>query len=150
MIVSIGVSALLYNTICSTYRAFRFASTKRWELMFAQLVSFGLTDLLFYLEACIANHAYINIIPGVCTVCAQLITSDIIIRMTKSLLGKYIVPKKALFVYGNNADQGAADACFSDLVREHKDILDITQSCSEERLLANLPKFADMCQFTHD
>lgn len=90
--IIIFIFFIIYRAICSVYKAFRFASTLLFVLVFAHFVAFGLTELFSYIEGCLIAHRLLNLLPGVLTVIIQLVGTAIIAQRTKAKLMAHMIP----------------------------------------------------------
>lgn len=102
-VITIFLYIVLYNCLCNIYKAFRFASSSIGETVFSQVISFGISDLIFYIQCCLIYNQYVNIWPGVLTVCIQILGTLLIVIHTKRYLVKKVAPKKTALIYGSKA-----------------------------------------------
>lgn len=93
--------ALIYNSLCRLYKAFRIASSQIAETVFSQVISFGITDLIFYVECCLVYNRYVNIFYGLLIFLFQIIGTFIIVTIAKHYFIKNIPPKSTMLIYGN-------------------------------------------------
>lgn len=98
---------VIYFAFGKLYNAFKIGTYKTSELLFSQLLSFGIADFCMYLESCVQKHAYINILPGVAAVGVQLLGSLLLIIIVKRYFMKYIPPQRTLLVYGRKSMEDA-------------------------------------------
>lgn len=108
-IISCLCFMFIYNWFCRIYHAFRFASSSRFDAVFSQLVSFGVADLVLYLECCISSRGYIDIIPGLLTVGIQLLGSCLIILWVNKTLRSRLVPRRILMIHGKDIEGWQAE-----------------------------------------
>jgi len=99
---------VLYNCLCNVYKAFRFASSPLGETIFSQVISFGIADLIFYVQCCLIYNQYVNIWPGVFIVALQILGTTLITIATKKYIVKTVPPKKTTLVYGGKASKEEA------------------------------------------
>ena len=134
------VISLLIYYIINTYHAFKLASSSVPELIFNQVVSFGIADLVLYLVCCIGVHGYARILPGFITVCMQFAGSAVMIIVTKRYFVKHITPEKTVIVYGCNESRESAAAFGARLSRKYQHIFFVEEmieeqdDCVEERI----------------
>lgn len=101
-IVSCIIYAIIYLAMCNVYKAFRIASTNVGEIVFAQIISYGIADLILYVECCLINNHAVNILPGLGIVILQGTGTAGIVLSTKRYFVNHVQPKKTLIIYGIN------------------------------------------------
>lgn len=107
--ISLLVYVILYVGFCNMYKAYAFASSKISEIVFSQTISFGLADLILYVETCLIARNYVNVWIGAAIVPFQIAGTIVISTMAKQVLISRIPPKSTLFVYGENVSSRMAD-----------------------------------------
>lgn len=107
-IITCIIFTFIYLTLCNIYKAFRIASTYIPDTVFGQTISFGIADLILYVECCLIHNDYINILPGATIVGLQVIGTAVIITIVKKHIMKVIVPKKTLLIYGKKISKEEA------------------------------------------
>lgn len=100
MVISLFLYLIVYIAFGKLYNAFKIGTYKISELVFSQLLSFGIADLCLYLECCLLHHGMIQLIPGIAAVIVQLFGSMLLITIAKRYFARYIPPQKTLLVYG--------------------------------------------------
>lgn len=98
--VTVLIYCIIYNALCHIYKAFRIASSSIGETVFSQIISFGITDLIAYIQCCLIYNHYINIWPGVGIVVVQILGTMAIVFYTKNYFMNHIAPRKTMLVYG--------------------------------------------------
>jgi exopolysaccharide biosynthesis polyprenyl glycosylphosphotransferase len=101
-IVSCVIYTIIYLSICNWYKAFRIASTNTGEIVFAQIVSYGIADLILYVECCLINNNYVDIFRGVFIVVLQGLGTALVAFVTKRYFFRHVQPKETLVIYGKN------------------------------------------------
>lgn len=119
-IVSCTIYAIIYLAFCRLYQAFRIASTSIPDTVFGQVISFGIADLLLYVESCLIYNRYVNIVPGVTVVILQIIGTGIIVQRTKQYMLKHFVPKNTLLLYGNRTNKEETELFAQRLLEKYK------------------------------
>lgn len=99
-LITVLVYSFIYTSLCNLYKAHRIASSEIGETVFSQVLSFGIADLILYVECCLVYNRYVNVVPGVVTVGLQIIGTALIVTFAKQYLMKYVPPKKTVIVYG--------------------------------------------------
>lgn len=136
--IMILVFFIIYRSICSVYKAFRFASTSLFDIVFAHFVSFGISDLFSYLEGCLIAHRYINILPGVGIVVAQLVGTMLIAHKTKHMLMERMIPNDTLIVYGSLINKKGVDSFISRLMKKYEHLYKVSTISNENEELHSL------------
>ena len=52
-LITILIYGIIYISLCNLYKAYRFASSEIGETIFSQVLSFGIADLILYIECCL-------------------------------------------------------------------------------------------------
>lgn len=102
MLISFFLYFVIYMAFGKLYHAFKIGTYKISELIFSQLLTFGIADLCLYLECCLIHRGFVDIRPGIVAVLLQLIGSTILIVVAKRYFAKYIPPQKTILIYGGN------------------------------------------------
>lgn len=131
-LVTILLYIIVYNALCHIYKAFRIASSPIGETVFSQMISFGITDLIFYIQCCLIFNHYVNIWPGVCTVGAQILGTAIIITGFKNYFMKHVAPQKTMLVYGMHTSISEAEAFQQRILEKYSHLFDIVYIDTEE------------------
>lgn len=139
-LITIIIYTIIYTSLCNLYKAHRIASSEIGETVFSQVLSFGIADLILYVECCLVYNRYVNILPGVATVALQLLGTALIVTFTKQYLMKYIPPKRTIIVYGMDIAKEEVESFCSRLMRKYSHLFEIVQIHSE-----NLQEDLDKC-----
>lgn len=130
--ISILIYFIIYKSLCDVYKAFRIASCPIGETVFSQLISFGIPDLILYVEcSLIFNHA-VNILPGAGIACLQLVGTMAIITVAKNYLMYRVSPKKTVFIYGKDISQEEIKGFKERILTKYAHIFDVRCMLSEE------------------
>lgn len=103
MLISIFLYLVIYIAFGKLYHAFKIGTYKITELVFSQILSFGIADLCMYLECCLIHRGMVNILPGTAAVVMQLFGSVLLIILAKRYFAKYIPPQNTILIYGSEA-----------------------------------------------
>ena len=94
------IYAMIYLFLSDLYKAYRIASNPIPDVVFSQTISFGIADLILYVQCCLLDNEYVDIIPGAIIVVLQIMGTALIVVIMKRILIKNIVPQKTLVIYG--------------------------------------------------
>ena len=100
-ILSIIIYVFIYNGLCNLYNAFRIASSSITEMVLSQAISFGIADLILYVEGILIRNKYNSIIPGLSTLIVQIIGTAMIITLSKRYFMACVEPAKTLLLLGS-------------------------------------------------
>ena len=84
------------------YNAFKIGTYRVSELIFSQLLSFGIADFCMYLQSCLIHRKAVSILPGLLAVIVQLVGSTLLILVVKHCFAKYVAPNDTLIIYGDS------------------------------------------------
>lgn len=130
--VSILVYFIIYNALCQLYRAFRIASYQIGETVFSQVIAFGVSDLILYIECCLICNHPVNLLPGAGIVCLQATGSFLIVMFAKQYFKRHILPKKTIIIYGSGIQKEEAESFRERLLVKYAHLFDATYLMSEE------------------
>lgn len=119
-IVSCLVHLIIYSAFCNLYQAFRIASNSIWDVVFGQTISFGIADMILYVECCLIYNQYVNIFPGVATAILQIAGTLAIVSLVKRYMLSHIVPKKTLILYGRRVNEELAQQFAKRLLEKYR------------------------------
>ena len=125
------IFAIIYTSLCNLYKAHRIASSEIGETVFSQVLSFGIADLILYVECCLVYNRYVNILPGVATALLQIIGTACIVTLTKQYLMKHVPPKKTVIIHGKNVDEKEAEAFEKRLLRKYSHLFAVSEIVCE-------------------
>ncbi len=100
-ILSIIIYVFIYNGLCNLYNAFRIASSSIAEMVISQAISFGIADLILYIECNLIRNRYTSFLPGLAIVAIQILGTAFIITMAKQIFMSCVEPQKTLLLLGS-------------------------------------------------
>lgn len=103
---SLFIYYVIYSRLVRIYRADRIAQYSIGETVFSQLLAFGITDLIFYVECCFIARGYVPVLPGLATVAVQFLGACLWAVIAKRCYMKYIPPQDTVVIYGNESVSG--------------------------------------------
>ena len=145
MIGAITLYGIVYNGLCQVYKAFRIASYQIGETLFSQLLSFGITDLIFYFECCLISKGYVDITPGVLVVLAQIVGSAIWAFYSKRYFLKHIIPKSTILIYGKQIDEQNLKEFKKKILQKYSHLFILQYVITEELSNEVIEKKIDQC-----
>lgn len=132
-VVTAVIYIFIYTSLCNLYKAHRIASSEIGETVFSQVLSFGIADLILYLECCLVYNRYVNIIPGIITALLQILGTAVIVTLAKQYLIKHIPPRKTILIYGKETGEQEAEEFKERLLHKYSHLFDITElECEKE------------------
>lgn len=131
-LVTVLVFGIIYTALCNLYKAHRIASSEIGETVFSQVISFGIGDLILYVECCLVYNCYVNIVPGVVTVFVQIVGTAFIVMFAKQYLVKYVPPKKTVIVYGKDVQKDDVEAFERRLMKKYNHLFAVDRVGCEE------------------
>ena len=126
------IHCIIYLFFCELYKSFRIASTPIPDIVFGQTISFGIADLILYVECCLINNNYISIWPGVMTVIMQIVGTALGVTAFKQYMMRVFEPKKTLLVYGSKTTLEDSMFFVKKLLKKYDHLFDICDMCYEE------------------
>lgn len=130
-ILSTVIFVIIYNAISSVYSAHRIASVQIGETVFSQLVSFGVADLILYLECCLIYNRMVSLLPGITVVLLQIVGTMGIVTFAKRYLMKHVPPQKTVFIYGNTISEEEILSFKERILRKYGHLFDVQDMVSE-------------------
>ena len=130
--ISILIYFILYNALCELYKAFRIASCSIGETAFSQIISFGISDLLLYMECCLISNRLMNIMPGFAIVCMQIGGTLLIVIYVKNYYMLHVPPKETIFIYGKSVSEEEVETFRKRILDKYAHIFEVTCMLSEE------------------
>lgn len=130
-LITILIFAIIYTSLCNLYKAHRIASSEIGETVFSQVLSFGIADLILYVECCLVYNKYVSVVPGAVTALLQIIGTACIVTWTKQYLMKHVPAKKTILVYGKEITEDEAEAFKERLLRKYSHLFSITDIVCE-------------------
>jgi exopolysaccharide biosynthesis polyprenyl glycosylphosphotransferase len=145
-IMSCIIYAIIYLAMCNVYKAFRIASTNIGEIVFAQVVAFGLADLILYVECCLIYNRMVSIWPGVATVLAQISGSALTVLCTKRYFMHHVQPKDTLVIYGKKISADDTIQFAERLLDKYKHLFAIKRIMQENDELEEIRREMENCR----
>lgn len=102
ILISVFLYSVIYIAFGRLYHAFKIGTYRVSELIFSQLLAFGIADFCMYLESCLIHKGYVRLLPGVFAVFLQLLGSSLLIIFIKRYFARFVPPQKTLVIYGDN------------------------------------------------
>ena len=126
--VTCGIYMFLYLCFSRLYQAFKIGTCQIGELIFSQILSFGIADLIIYAECCLMHGGYVNIVPGALIACVQILSSTLWMLGAKRYFIEHIPAKRTLLLSGHG--EGEENAFFSrKLTKKLGHMFDIQETC---------------------
>lgn len=122
---SILLFYIIYNWLCSVYKAFRIASTDIGEIAFSQFISFAAADLLLYIECLLIYNQYVDILPGATIVVIQLLGTVAITLFSKRYFMKHVPAQKTIVLYGTEHSYEDTVNFEQRLMKKYRHLFDI-------------------------
>ncbi len=123
-IVSIIVYVFIYNGLCNLYNAFRIASTSIAEMVLSQTISFGIADLILYVECNLIRNRYTSFIPGAIIAAMQVIGTAVIITLSKRYFMSCVTPQKTLLLIGSWVSRDEAARFEERILKKYSHLFD--------------------------
>ena len=101
--VTLLLYLFIYNRLVKIYRADKPAQYSVGETVFSQLLAFGITDLIFYVECCFIARRYVSILPGLMTTVVQFLAACAWAVVAKRYYMNHITPQETTIVYGDGS-----------------------------------------------
>ena len=92
--------AVAYNALGKMYRAFKIGAYQIGETILSQFISFGLADLLIYVECVLSCNYPVSLLPGLVTVLVQMFLTVLWAGTAKRYYIRHVKPAKTLLIYG--------------------------------------------------
>ncbi len=123
-IISIIIYVFIYNGLCNLYNAFRIASSSIAEMVLSQAISFGLADLILYVECNLIKNRYTSFMPGLMTVIMQLIGTALIITLSKRYFMACVQPQRTLLLLGSWVSGDEAERFQDRILKKYRHLFD--------------------------
>ena len=105
-LVSLLLYYAIYSRLVRIYRADKVAQYSIGETVFSQLLAFGITDLIFYVECCFIARKYVSVLPGAVTVVVQFFVTCLWAVIAKRYYLAHITPQETVVIYGDMSVKG--------------------------------------------
>ncbi len=123
-IISIIVYVFIYNGLCNLYNAFRIASTSIAEMVLSQTISFGIADLILYIECNLIRNRYTSFIPGAIVAGMQIVGTAAIITYSKHYFMSCVTPQKTLLIIGSWVSRDEASRFEERILKKYSHLFD--------------------------
>lgn len=130
-LITVLIYMFIYTSLCNLYKAHRIASSEIGETVFSQVLSFGIADLILYVECCLVYNKYVSILPGSITVLLQIIGTACIVTWTKQYLIKHVPAKKTIIIYGKEITMEEAEEFKERLLKKYSHLFSISDIVCE-------------------
>ena len=130
-LVTVLIYMFIYTSLCNLYKAHRIASSEIGETVFSQVLSFGIADLILYVECCLVYNKYVSVLPGGITALLQIIGTACIVMWTKQYLMKHVPAKRTIIIYGKEITTEAVEAFKERLLRKYSHLFAISDIVCE-------------------
>lgn len=144
-LVTILLYFIVYNALCHVYKAFRIASSSIGETVFSQMISFGMADLIFYIQCCLIYNHYVTIWPGAGIAAAQIAGTAVLVMGFKNYFMNHVAPQKTMLVYGMHIPVLEAEAFQKRILVKYSHLFDIAYIDTEEEPQDLLKKKMQEC-----
>lgn len=142
VMISIFLYIVIYLAFGKLYHAFKIGTYRVSELIFSQLLSFGIADFCMYLESSLMHHGFVNVLPGVVAVMIQLLGSTTLIILAKRYFAKHVPPQNTLIIYGesqvNELIKAPVEEFSEKLTKKLPHMFHICELCSDRRTIREL------------
>jgi len=91
---------IVYNYLGKMYKAFKIGAYQIGETILSQIISFGIADLIVYVECVLSSNWPLSLIPGIVTVGVQIVLTVIWAFASKRYYIDHVRPAKTLLIYG--------------------------------------------------
>lgn len=135
-IVTFILYAAVYNMLGKMYKAFKIGAYQIGETILSQIISFGIADLLIYVECILSCNFPVSIVPGIITVLVQIVFSVIWAFYAKRYFINHVRPAKTLLIYGFEDRTEFLEK----LQKKCSHIFDIQEEVSAEHTMKELMK----------
>ena len=123
-ILSIIIYTFIYNGLCNLYNAFRIASSSIAEMVLSQAISFGIADLILYVECNLIRNRYTSFLPGLGIVVAQVLGTALIITLAKRYFMACVEPQKTLLLLGSWVSMDEAERFEDRILKKYNHLFD--------------------------
>ena len=122
--ISVIIFIFIYNGLCNLYNAFRIASSSISEMVLSQAISFGIADLILYVECNLIKNQYTSIFPGLGIFFFQVAGTALLITLSKRYFMSCVIPQKTLLIIGSWVTKDEADRFADRLLKKYAHLFD--------------------------
>lgn len=141
-VISILIYIVVYLAFGKLYHAFKIGTYRAAEIIFSQLLAFGIADFCLYLVSCLVHRGFVNMIPGVIAVIVQLTGSTMLVLLVKHYFAKFVPPQSTLIVYGasqaNELIKATVEEFAEKLTRKLSHMFRIDEMCRDSLTMREL------------
>lgn len=123
-IISVIIYIFIYNGLCNLYNAFRIASSSIAEMVLSQVISFGIADLILYVECILIRNIFTSFIPGLVIFIMQGLGTALLITYSKRYFMSCVTPQKTLLLLGSWVSENEAERFRERLLKKYKHLFD--------------------------
>lgn len=146
-VISVLIYIVVYLAFGKLYHAFKIGTYRTAEIIFSQLLAFGIADFCLYLVSSLIHRGFVNILPGIAAVLAQLIGSTMLVLLVKHYFTRFVPPQRTLIVYGNNQAneliKASVDEFAEKLGRKLSHMFRIDELCEDSLTIRELVEKAE-------
>ncbi len=136
---SLFLYLFIYTRLVKIYRADKPAQYSVGETAFSQLLAFGITDLIFYVECCFIARRYVSVLPGFMTAAVQFLAACVWAVVSKRYYMNHIMPQETTIVYGD----GSVGAFLSKIHNKPWSLFNIHRQISADKSLEDIKEAVD-------
>lgn len=146
-VISVFIYIVVYLAFGNLYHAFKIGTYRTTEIIFSQLLAFGIADFCLYLVSCLIHRGFLNLIPGMLAVLAQLVGSTMLVLLVKHYFARFVPPQRTLIVYGTSQADGVIQASVEEfaekLRRKLSHMFWIEELCEDSLTIRELAEKAE-------
>lgn len=101
-VFSVLIFWLLYYYFSHVYGAFKIATYSIPETVFSQILSFGLADLILWIECCLIYRQPVSLWPGLLCAAVQIAGVIVLVVLAKNYFIHHVKPSDVLIIYGRS------------------------------------------------
>lgn len=131
----------IYDALARLYKAYKVGQYEMGEVIFSQVLSFGIADLIFYIECCLIARRYVDITRGLSAVVVQLCGVIIWTLVAKRYYMNHVKAPATVIIYGKED----VTVFSSKLEKKFSHLFDIKRIMSETEEKETLYKAVDEC-----
>lgn len=104
--VTLIIYSIIYISFARLYKAYKIGANQIGETIFSQVLSFGVADILLYVECCLVYNRYVNIIPGLIAAALQIAGTAVWALVAKRYYIDCTVPSDTLVIWNTEHEIG--------------------------------------------
>ena len=130
---------IIYDSLARLYKAYKVGQYSIGEIIFSQVLSFGITDLIFYVECCLIARKYVDITRGLAAVAVQLCGVILWTLLAKRYYMHHVKAPATVIIYGKDD----VNIFSSKLEKKFSHLFDIKRIMSETEEKETIYKAVD-------